>query len=1221
MPRFTDGDLDVRIQGVSTPTADTDAANKAYVDANSGGGGGNNLTAGAGIDITSDVISVADDGITTAKLATGAVDTDALSDLAVSNGKIVDATIQNTKLNITNNGAADDLVLSKNGDNFTWVANGGGGGATDNITASGGLTRVADDISVATNGITNEKIADNSILNRNLATNAVDTDSILNGSVATDKIADNAVSTDKIADLAVSSGKIAVGGVGTTQVADDAITTNKLAVGSNGSSGQILTSDGDGTMSWEDSPVPPLPTEFGSPVYTENFKSDGEFYDDGSQVNLTNGEIARAPNGSTGNQYIAHSAGDGIEYTLDSGNHLRTGIADNGVTTSKVIDGAITNAKLASINLDFLSDVDTTTDVPADNDVLTWSQSDTTWKPERPLVADIREGGHIDISKDANNHYTLAFNERYELWGTKSDWIQITSGTPTGDNILWDSSTSTLTVPSVNGRESIDILGSARTGMAVQIRQANNSVNPVGYRSGFYQITDIDVSLSPDQVIIQLLADGSDIFEEGVGSSYTYELTVLQFVSGGSVNNLTLDGLADVDVSTTPTDGQVLTWDTASSTYKPADGSVANTLGGLSDVDITTPADNDILTYNATTTNWESADIANSIDLATTLSVVNGELGVSTASLDARYFDIDVDGTDGQVLARDATSNGLVWKDAGTGTSTVDYENAAYGNISDGSITSWSYNQEGNPITQGEVSITSALSPTTGYEVSFREADIDTDNLVSVSLFQIGFGSPIEFATYVVTTTSIDSGFVNITLAGGTLSGNDILATLPDDNTSLSISVSVREFTSAAAGATTIGQLTDVNNSNPMDGYLLRYDGTNNEYRAHSTGNTLSAYGGINVAVDSSSTAPTSSGTHSISLGDDAQATGDDSVAVGTDANATNSSAIALGHATDATGLDAIALGKSASASGDVSMALGASSTASFQDSVALGDGSSAENINDFRLGNSSNHITVHPDQAGTEGLENQLVSKKYVDNQISNANVIVSDNVNGIQTITYDSTNNPWGTYRINPYEADLNTRNIATSMQSYDAGQSQYIFFPNPFQKRSSTEPGEGGLGISEGALPIFFEEIGDVGQPNNVGGIDGNDSNSLGWKYTGFRDAAIWVGTATTLNMQFRWVNHDASNASIFPPQVTTRLQMVHVKPTPFGDSFRYLINDDSAVVIAETINERFTNPTRVPAGETRAHDVPMTLAVQTRTQGITGVAKDDMIAFQSSCRIQR
>ena len=116
------------------------------------------------------------------------------------------------------------------------------------------------------------QIDDNAVTAAKIAANAVDTSEIRDAAVTTDKVADDAITGDKIAattvatgniaNSAITSGKIAAGAVGTAKLADNAVSAAKIAnnvvgaaalnVSGNGSSGQVLVSDGDGSFSWQD---------------------------------------------------------------------------------------------------------------------------------------------------------------------------------------------------------------------------------------------------------------------------------------------------------------------------------------------------------------------------------------------------------------------------------------------------------------------------------------------------------------------------------------------------------------------------------------------------------------------------------------------------------------------------------------------------------------------------------------------------------------------------------------------------------------------------------------------------------------------------------------------------------------------------------------------------------------------------------------------------------
>ena len=78
----------------------------------------------------------------------------------------------------------------------------------------------------------------------------IDTDQLVDDAVTTDKIANSAITPDQLATNAVTNSKIADDSVGTAILKDNSITAAKLKVADNGTAGQVLTSDGDGTFSW-----------------------------------------------------------------------------------------------------------------------------------------------------------------------------------------------------------------------------------------------------------------------------------------------------------------------------------------------------------------------------------------------------------------------------------------------------------------------------------------------------------------------------------------------------------------------------------------------------------------------------------------------------------------------------------------------------------------------------------------------------------------------------------------------------------------------------------------------------------------------------------------------------------------------------------------------------------------------------------------------------------
>jgi len=126
---------------------------------------------------------------------------------------------------------------------------------------------------IADGSITAAKFASGAISNASIPDNSITTDKLVNGTIITADLADNAVSTLKIADDAVTTDKLAnsintaitantakvtnaitthtgdVTGAAALTIAANAVNITKLAV-TDGSSGQVLSTNGSGTLSF-----------------------------------------------------------------------------------------------------------------------------------------------------------------------------------------------------------------------------------------------------------------------------------------------------------------------------------------------------------------------------------------------------------------------------------------------------------------------------------------------------------------------------------------------------------------------------------------------------------------------------------------------------------------------------------------------------------------------------------------------------------------------------------------------------------------------------------------------------------------------------------------------------------------------------------------------------------------------------------------------------------
>lgn len=127
--------------------------------------------------------------------------------------------------------------------------------------------------------------------------------------------------------------------------------------------------------------------------------------------------------------------------------------------------------------------------------------------------------------------------------------------------------------------------------------------------------------------------------------------------SGGIAVNpqISLAKLTDVDSSLAPATGQVLAWNTSNARFEASTLNLTTTIGALTDVDVTGVANNKILKYNASTTNWEIADE----DFAS----FNFDTQLASKSIDG-LGDVSTSGSDeptpGQYLVWDDTNS--QWK-------------------------------------------------------------------------------------------------------------------------------------------------------------------------------------------------------------------------------------------------------------------------------------------------------------------------------------------------------------------------------------------------------------------------------------------------------------------------------------------------------------------------------------------------------------------------------
>ena len=209
---------------------------------------------------------------------------------------------------------------------------GSGAYATSDAIAAGkvGTTQLAAD------AVTNAKIADDSIDSEHYVDGSIDTAHLADDAVTSAKIAANTIATGNVADNAIDGTKIASNSILTRHIDDNQINIDQLNV-TDGSSGQALTTDGSGTLSFAtvaSSLAGASDTSISSPSSGQILVYDGTNSFDNVSVS---GDATLASNGAL---TIATNA---IESTMIAQNSILTKhIDDNqiGIDQLNVTDGS-----------------------------------------------------------------------------------------------------------------------------------------------------------------------------------------------------------------------------------------------------------------------------------------------------------------------------------------------------------------------------------------------------------------------------------------------------------------------------------------------------------------------------------------------------------------------------------------------------------------------------------------------------------------------------------------------------------------------------------------------------------------------------------------------------------------------------------------------------------------------------------------------------------------
>lgn len=252
-----------------------------------------------------DTASIVNLAVTTAKIANSAVTSEKISSSAVTNEKIANTTIEYSKLNLSNN------------------------------------------------IIPGAKLVNDSVTSAQLAPSSVNTSELVDDAVTTAKIANNAITASQLAVGSVTSNAIAIDAVGTEELVNDAVTyakiqntsgTNVLLGRSSSGAGNVeevactaagraLLDDADAAAQRTTLGLGTLATQSGTFSGTHSGTTSGT--NTGDQTIALTGDVTGSGTGT----FAATIANDAVTTAK---------ILDGNVTTSKIADDSVTGAKLAA---------------------------------------------------------------------------------------------------------------------------------------------------------------------------------------------------------------------------------------------------------------------------------------------------------------------------------------------------------------------------------------------------------------------------------------------------------------------------------------------------------------------------------------------------------------------------------------------------------------------------------------------------------------------------------------------------------------------------------------------------------------------------------------------------------------------------------------------------------------------------------------------------------
>ena len=374
-----------------------------------------------------DVDKLAPNAVVSSNIAAGNVIEASLGNDAVTADKLSDhATIDASRAVGTNHIKAGAVTGAKiaattvTGGNLANATVTGTQIATGTIASSHIADGTIVEADLADDSVTDAKLADHASLDAN---RAVGTNHIKDSAITNAKLAANSVTSGKIGALQVPNAALAANAVSTNKIADNQVTIAKLAV-TDGTNGQVLTTDGNGTLSFSNDSTNVGGTAVGGDVT-------------GTVSNIT------IPAGSITSAMI----GVDVIVAEDIANNAITvaELSNNAVSTDKIQANAVDGSKIA-MGSDARGDIlyYNGTDYArlakgSSGQVLTMGANDPAWAADSTDVTGTAVGGSVSGTVGAitlnNNSVTgahLALSGQQSgdtMYFNGSDWVRLAKGT------------------------------------------------------------------------------------------------------------------------------------------------------------------------------------------------------------------------------------------------------------------------------------------------------------------------------------------------------------------------------------------------------------------------------------------------------------------------------------------------------------------------------------------------------------------------------------------------------------------------------------------------------------------------------------------------------------------------------------------------------------------------------------------------------------------------